>query len=238
MNIYKTYFHEITAQLTAKGEHVAAKMGPLVLQTSQTAEKEESTVIAFLIEYTEVIFGLRVENLSVTLWAAAYTAIIERFPNIQLHDIQNAYRFSVIEKRQYTTLTRDELIEPIANYWLKRNRLLAEIETIRKKEAAEILSLNNEIEFLENCKELYKESLAAGKWLGTEYEAAAIGKNFKDVFNQDRKNEFIKAAKLEYYNRSKLVTNTDFTIIPSWQKIYARLYLEELIKIKYKYIVL
>jgi hypothetical protein len=65
-------------------------MGPLVLQTSQTAEKEESTVIAFLIEYTEVIFGLRVENLSVTLWAAAYTAIIERFTNIQLHDIQNA----------------------------------------------------------------------------------------------------------------------------------------------------
>lgn len=213
-------------------------MAPLILQTSQSAEKEESTVIAFLIEYTEVIFGLRVENLSVTLWAAAYTAIIERFPNIQLHDIQNAYRFSVIEKRQYTTLTRDELIEPIANYWMKRNRLLAEIETIKKKEAAELESLNKEIVFIENCKELYKESLEAGKWLGTEYEAAAIGKNFKDVFNQDRKNEFIKLAKLEYYNRSKLVTNTDFSIIPSWQKIYARLYVEELIKIKYKYIVL
>lgn len=208
----------------------------MILQNSQLAAKEESTVIAFLIEYTEVIFGLRVENLSVTLWPAAYSSIIERFPGIQLHDIQNAFRYSVIEKRQYTTLTRDELLQPIATYWNKRIRLIAEIEKIREKEEKEIESLNKEIEFIAAAKKKYIESLGAGKWLGDEYDANAIARNFKDVFKQDKKSELVQASKLEYSKRTGSIENKDFTVIPSWQKIYARLYIEELIKINYKFI--
>lgn len=208
----------------------------MMLQTSSPAAQQESTIIAFLIEYTEVLYGLRVENLSVSLWNAAFTAICERWPTIQVHDIQNAYRYATIEKRQFTTLTRDELIAPINDYWMKKMALDREIEAMKEKEQAEIDGLNKAREFKEQAKLKYIACLENGIWTGDEFEAMAIAPNFKDVIKQEQKNEFVRLAKEEYYKRTEAIKDNQYGIVPGWTYIYARIFIEECLRIRYKYI--
>lgn len=238
--IYKTYFHEINSKLAAKNQIVTAKMAPLILQESALVETAESTIIAFLIEYAEVLYGLRPENLSLTLWEAAFTAICERYPGIQVHDIQNAYRYAQIEKRQYTTLTRDELIAPIQEYWLKRMALNREIEEMQQKEQKEIEELKKHQQFKQANKERYLRCLDTGVWDGDEFDAAAIAINFREVFTQEQKNVFAAMAKKEYFDRNEAIEKNQFTkeqsVVPGWTFIFSRIVIEECLKKKMKFI--
>jgi len=208
-----------------------------MLLESKPAINDESTVTAYLIEYAEVLFGLRVENLSLTLWPAAFTAICERFPGIQVHDIQAAFRYAEIEKRQYTTLTRDELIEPVRNYWNKKISVLQEIDAIRQKEQKEIESINNEIQFKQQAKEMYILALSTNKvWPGDEYQANAIARNMKNMLQQVDKTKLVADAKNEYISRTKQLEGNPYGVVPHWEKIYSRLFLQECLNRGHKYV--
>jgi hypothetical protein len=214
-------------------------MAPLMLIQSPRVEDSRDETILILTGITEILFGLRFENLNPQIWDAAFLSICERFKNVTVQDIKNAYKVAEIEKKAYTTLTRDELIKPISEYWSKKIILLGEIERIKRKSEEEIEKDNREKEFREAARQKYIDGLTSGTFNGDEFDADAIARNFKDVFDQPFKNEIMQRAKEERETRLKQAEKiSDFFVsVPSWEKIFSRIYVEECVKRKIKFIV-
>lgn len=209
---------------------------PLMLSNSSKVEESREECLRILMTSCEILFGLRVENLAPELWEISFASICERFKGVTISDIQNSFRYAVIEKKAYQTLTRDELLQPISEYWNNKQILLNEIELIRKKNDEELNSIRLEHQFRENAKKLYLESLNAGQWLGNEFEADAIARNFADCFTQEQKNQFMFEAKNEFKRRTKAVENNPFELVPSWQKIFSRIFIENCIAKRLKFV--
>ena len=169
------------------GQSQISRMAPMILQPSKLCSENEIEVIGILQQVCEIYYGLSPVNLNINLWLASFDAICERFKGITIQDIQNSYRYAEIEKKAYTTLTRDELINPIVEYWIKRNILLAEIEKIQNAKVEELQAVEADRNFKMKAKQLYIDSLNEGKWLGDEFEADAIARNFKEVLQQPEK---------------------------------------------------
>jgi hypothetical protein len=206
------------------------KMAPMILQNSKLCKEDISQTIAILMSNARVLYGLNTDNLPVELWQVSFNAICERFNGIKVHDIQNAFKYSVIEKKAYTTLTRDELLQPISEYWSKRMILLSELEYFDKISNEEKEEINKDKEFKANAKQKYKNCLESGTWSGDEFEADAIARNFKDCFDQPFKDEIMQRAKNENFQRQKAAEGNAFILIPSWRKIFSRIYIEECLK--------
>lgn len=234
--ILKEFFTEVMNQLTAKGHHLAKMTAPLMLSKSSKVEESREECIRILISSCEVLFGLRAENLTPELWNISFASICERFKGITISDIQNSFRYAVIEKKAYQTLTRDELLQPISEYWKNKVILLNEIDLIRQKNEKEIQSIREENLFRQKAKEIYLKSLEAGHWIGDEFHADAIARNFSECFSQEDKNEFMRCAKIEFAQRKKAAEDNQFELVPSWQKIFSRIFIEHCVKKRMKFI--
>lgn len=211
----------------------------MILQPSKLCSNNEIETIGVLQQVCEVYFGLSPINLNVNLWLTSFDAICERFKNVTIQDIQNSYRYAEIEKKAYTTLTRDELLQPINDYWTKRNILLAEIEKLQNAKQEELQAVEADRNFKLKAKQLYLDSLNNGKWLGDEFEADAIARNFKDAVSQEIKNSLWRFAQKEYAERlAEAEKISDFFVsVPSAQRIFARLVIEKCIEKKIKLII-
>ena len=214
-----------------------AKMtAPLMLSKSSKVEESREECLRILISSCEVLFGLRAENLTPELWNISFASICERFKGITIQDVQNSFRYAVIEKKAYQTLTRDELLQPISEYWKNKVILLNEIDLIRQKNEKEIDSIRKENLFRHEAKEIYLKSLEAGHWIGDEFHADAIARNFSECFSQEDKNEFMRCAKIEFSQRKKAAEDNDFELVPSWQKIFSRDFIDHCVKKRMKFI--
>ena len=209
---------------------------PLMLSKSSKVEESREECIRILISSCEVLFGLRAENLTPELWNISFASICERFKGITISDIQNSFRYAVIEKKAYQTLTRDELLQPISEYWKNKVILLNEIDLIRQKNEKEIQSIREENLFRQKAKEIYLKSLEVGHWIGDEFHADAIARNFSECFSQEDKNEFMRCAKIEFAQRKKAAEDNQFELVPSWQKIFSRVFIEHCVKKRMKFI--
>ena len=218
------------------GQSQISRMAPMILQPSKLCSENEIEVIGILQQVCEIYYGLSPVNLNINLWLASFDAICERFKGITIQDIQNSYRYAEIEKKAYTTLTRDELINPIVEYWIKRNILLAEIEKIQNAKVEELQAVEADRNFKMKAKQLYIDSLNEGKWLGDEFEADAIARNFKEVLQQPEKDEIMRLAKIEEIDRIDKNEGNQFILVPSWRKIFSRIYIERMIEKKIKFI--
>lgn len=217
------------------------KIAPTVFLPSKLCREDESQTIALLIKYSQILYGLNVENLPVELWEAAFLSILERFKGINIQDIQNAFRIAQIEKKQYISLTRDELLKPISEYWTQKINLIQEIEKIKNQSEEEKKRVDLDRQFKEKAKEKYIEGLQSGIWSGDEFEANSIARNFAHCFKQEQKNEFVLRAKNEFFRRKQELEddktiNKELAILPPWEKIYARIFIEECLKRQIKFI--
>lgn len=217
----------------------------MILQPSKSCKNNEIEVIGILQQNCQVIYGLNPVNLNKNLWLASFDALCERFKDITIQDIQNSYRYAEIEKKAYTTLTRDELLQPVSEYWTKRNILLSEIKKLENAEVEELQAIEASREFVRQAKQKYLDSLIQGVWLGDEFEADVIARNFKDVLNQDEKNKIMHIAKLEEIERiekqkndkaNQMLKVVDQSIVPNWRKIFSRIYIETMIQKQIKFI--
>ena len=214
------------------------KMAPMILQPSPKCADDQSATIALLIKFTQVLYGLRVENLSVELWQASFEAICERFKDITIQDVQLAFRYSQIEKKAYQTLTRDELLEPIQTYWTGKLVLIAEIKHFQNLSREENEAIEKELSFRQAAKQKYFDCLELGKWNGDEAEANSIARNFREVFSQEIKNEIWSKAKQEYAKRkidAEKISSV-FVSIPCAEHIFSRLIIERCIENKTKWV--
>ena len=78
--------------------------------------------------------------------------------------------------------------------------------------------------------------MEAGHWIGDEFHADAIARNFSECFSQEDKNEFMRCAKIEFAQRKKAAEDNQFELVPSWQKIFSRVFIEHCVKKRMKFI--
>jgi hypothetical protein len=190
-----------------------------MLTESDVVTKEPNVTIEILGKVTSLLFGLNKENVNPDLYRTAYGKICETFIGCTVQDIRNAYNNAVIEKKAYTTLTRDELIQPIKDYWLKRQIVLSEFKKVESKVVEEINVKEKAIVFKTEAQQKYLHALNSDCiWRGTDIEAHQFARNFKDMFSQEDKDLIWKKAKEEFFKQLKSENNP---ILAEFNKIDA-----------------
>lgn len=126
---------------------------------------------------------------------------------------------------------------------------LKKIKEAEKQEAKEVKTKveviipkvkDNSIERIESGKIAYSESLIKGEWVGTNYQAWAIGELFGKSFEQSFKSEIFQQSKKEYEDlekrSSKIMTANEIVerIITTPTKIYSEKLVKEAVKRKIK----
>jgi len=219
-----------SAKMISKNVNISRNLAELMLQNSEPIINNRVMVINYIVEYSEILFGIKSSTLKLAFWDVIFNSICERFKNITISDIQNSFRFATIEKKQYVSLTRDEVLQPIIEYWNKKKILMLEIERIEAKKREEMQSFEQNQNFKKACKIKYLESLKAGTWLGDEFEAHTIAQNFKDVLSPELKNEIWNRAKKEHFDRTEKSKENIFALVPGANYIYARMIIEKCIE--------
>jgi hypothetical protein len=188
---------------------------------------------------TKSVFGIAPESIDILTMEDIFMCITERFPQLTVNDLQLAFRTHTQEEKVYT-LTRDIFLKPIVEFVRKKNIVQAEIEKVQRKEAEEQERIRKDQEFKQTAKNIYLESIKQGKWLGTEHHANAIGRNFSGVLTKEETDVINAQAKQEHNDRLKKAelsgNATELINVPSWQRIYARIYVERMVARKYKFV--
>lgn len=161
-------------------------------------------------DIAKTIFGIIPESIEENLKLSTFHAICERFIGISVSDIALAFKTHVQEEKIYT-LTRDEFIKPITNYWKKKQIVLRELNK-------EIESINEmafheqtKLQFKEDAMKLYLECLNNGtEWTGTPFQASSFAQNFAHRFDQEEKDAVWTWAKKEAH-RMKVESANKFT---------------------------
>jgi hypothetical protein len=122
---------------------------------------------------------------SSALLEAIYESCINFHEKLAVEDLKNCFNFAKIEKKQYQKITLDEFLEPIKSYIQVKQvarQILIEIEQQEQKEQIE---KQKEIDFYNEARDLYKESLKNGKWLGDMFQAKVLARPFWDALYLD-----------------------------------------------------
>lgn len=174
----------------------------------------KSEIISQLIKITSILYGLRPENLHEDFFPACFKAICERFPLLTAKDIGRIFSSAQIKKKQGTSLTRDELIQPIVGYYNSKLRVIGEIQKLKREEE----------EFLKRVQEHENEAfrlyLDFLKQDSVEWPfemagfALTIAKNhFTNYFKQEEKeNLAAEANKVLEENKRKVRSNQERTL--------------------------
>jgi len=160
-----------------------------MLQESESVENAPDKVIELFYLASSSIFGVRSENLNTELFQLALLALPNRFKGITIQDIRNSYFETEIIKREYVSLTRDELLQPISDYWTKKQNLIQQLKLIEVEQDKIALEKRKEIDFYNEARDLYKESLKGGEWLGDMFQAKVLARPFWDALYLDERKE-------------------------------------------------
>ncbi len=160
-----------------------------MFQESEKATEHPGKAIEIFYLVSTSIFGIRPENVNTELFQLVLMVLPNRFPGITIQDIRNAYFENVITKKEFVSLTRDELLDPIAIYWIKKQNLMQQIKLIEMENEKEQNAQQKEIDFYNEARELYKESLKGGEWLGDMFQARVIARPFWDALYMDERKQ-------------------------------------------------
>jgi hypothetical protein len=145
----------------------------------------------------ECIYGLKFDKLNSDLFRLVSARIIQNYPGLTFSDLDLAFSDVVIEKKQGTTLTRDEFMKPIEDFAKKKNIVLLEISKMENEFEEKAFEKKKEIEFFNESIEIYKDDLAKGniEYSGTCFNAQTFAAlKFAERFNQEEKNEISSEA--------------------------------------------
>jgi hypothetical protein len=220
----------------ARGVQVNEKALVSLFQDSPLLSTQHQYFVEkFFFYAAKTIFGVMPESIDTITINDIFQSICERFPKLTVNDLQLAFR-SHQQTEKVFVLTREIFIQPIAEFNRKKNIVTSEIAKEIEKGNEVKSRIRLEMEFREEARKVYLESLKVGKWLGTCFQAAAIGRNFSDVIsNEDRAKWVTLAKETQKKNRLENEKNPMYLDLP-WEKIYAQLAMEDLIKRNQKFI--
>lgn len=253
MTRYKEHLQRYSEQIKDK---LKAKNVPVVISTSQIekmliisdrCDEKESETIAFLILVIPVYFGVNIENLTSSIYNLTYEALIDRFIGITLTDLDNAFKSTEINKKEYVSLTREELLKPIKEYWSKKMAVISELKSIDNDFEEQKLKDEQIKVFNGTVKEKYFEALKTGVWNGDYFESLSIVKIYSSYIN-DEERKILWKKSLEEHQK---FLNISFTPVigenvtnihnkplyfGSREKVYAVIFMQKIIDKKIKWI--
>lgn len=181
--------------MKVKNLPIARTLGLLMLQDSETVENAPDKVIELFYLASSSIFGVRSENLSDELFQLALLALPNRFKGITIQDIRNSYFETEIVKKEFVSLTRDELLLPISEYWTKKQNLIQQLKLIEVEQEKKQQEKQKEIDFYNEARDLYKSSLERRQWLGDMFQAKVLARPFWDaLYTDERKQMQVQAT--------------------------------------------
>lgn len=206
--------------MQAKGWQTSKMQITRMFEKSPLAVSNRIGVEEILTDSICVLFGVNVDSISQELLESIFQAISDRFIGIKVNDIQEAFRTSQIEKKQYVSISRDEVIEPIFTYWRKKQFILSSMKDLEQKEIEE----NEEILKVETFKNeairVFEVSIENKKWLGDPFQAIIIAPDVAINIHARIKKVLWRASEFEY-DRNKTQTFFDAENPLNEKRIYA-----------------
>jgi hypothetical protein len=186
-----------------------------MLQESELVENAPDKVIELFYLASSSIFGVRSENLNTELFQLALLALPNRFKGITIQDIRNSYFETEIVKREYVSLTRDELLQPIADYWTKKQNLIQQLKLIEVEQDKIALEKQKEIDFYNEARELYKLSVSQTypEWLGDMFQAKVLARPFWDTLYLDERKQIQMIATEKVKDAQTLAIDNPLIIV-------------------------
>jgi hypothetical protein len=186
-----------------------------MLQESESVENAPDKVIELFYLASSSIFGVRSENLNTELFQLALLALSNRFKGITIQDIRNSYFETEIVKREYVSLTRDELLQPIADYWTKKQNLMQQLKLIEVEQDKIALEKQKEIDFYNEARELYKLSVnqTYPEWLGDMFQAKVLARPFWDALYLDERKQIQMLATEKVKDAQTLAIDNPLIIV-------------------------
>ena len=179
-----------------------------MLVVSESVAENSKVVKDILISVCNILFGISPTNINTDLINVSFKTISDKFIGITIQDIKNAYQDAEIDKKAFVSITRDELILPIKQYWSKKNNLLAKIKEIENEVNAENQSKFLREQFQKESLRILNESLNQKIWLGTPVNAFSILSQHKANGNDEIIGKFEKSEKAELFKKCLNENNT------------------------------
>lgn len=153
----------------------------------------------------KVYYGLNHLNVANEVIRAVLTSIKENYPDMTFSNLNLCF-VNGIEKKQGSSLTRDEFMLPIHAFMSKKKRIESLLQDVQLKEHNERIEIENAKKFVEHSMSIYNESKGQGKFIGTPFEANVIVDEFIDLLTDEELNECQYRSKLAF---KELTTNND-----------------------------
>lgn len=185
-----------------------------------------------IVDCADIYFGIRSNQMSEALTTSVVKQIMSDFPEITVEDIEYSYeRFNPI-KTDWRNVTKIEILAPIRKFYLMKIKMLFEIKEIENEEIEKNEGEKNLIDFYESSIKTYKESLEAGEWTGTIFQANIIHRKFRKYFNPEEVEELKNESKKLYNYYQNL--NTFLYFAYSEERILANLVVKKAINEKWQ----
>jgi hypothetical protein len=159
------------------------------------------------------------ENVSPELLDAIFESCINFHENLTVEDLKNCFNHAKIEKKQFQKITLDEFLEPIRAYIQIKQVARQAIIDLQNEQDKEQNEKQKEIDFYNQARDLYKESLKGGEWLGDMFQARVIARGFWDALYLDER-EGLKMIATDEVNELKIKASLDPLILVYDPKFY------------------
>jgi hypothetical protein len=172
-----------------------------------------------ILSVLEIRYGLNNENVSPELLDAIFESCINFHENLTVEDLKNCFNHAKIEKKQFQKITLDEFLEPIRAYIQVKQVARQAIIDLQNENEKEQNEKQKEIDFYNQARELYKESLKGGEWLGDMFQARVIARGFWDALYLDER-EGLKMIATDEVNELKIKAIDNALILVYDPKFY------------------
>jgi len=162
-----------------------------------------------------VYYGLNHLNVSDELKRAVLSSIKDNYPCMTFSNLNLCFVNS-IEKKQGTSLTRDEFMLPIHSFMAKKKRIESLLQDIELKEHNEQLAVKQAEKFKEHSIEIYNKSIDefASEFMGTPFEACAIVEDYFENLNEEEYKTCQLNANKKFKEQSNESNSQFYAIIP------------------------
>lgn len=148
-------------------------------------------------------FGIRSGLLDELLIESVISTIISKFKTLTTRDLMSSFERIEIKKDGWKNITKRDLIDPIQNWWNKKEEIRIEFEKYQS-ELAEIEQAESKIEEFKNVSiDVYRKSIVCGEWQGDIFHANAIARDIAIGIPKHIKNELWAEAKRKKYIQDK-----------------------------------
>ena len=162
----------------------------------------------------EIRYGLDSNNASTYLIDSIFDACVNIKEPLTIDDMKCCFNYVKIEKKAFQKITLDEFLEPIKDYTQKKQvarQIIIDLQIAQDKIA---LEKQKEIDFYNEARELYKESLNGGEWLGDMFQAKVLARPFWDALYMDERKQIQLIATEKVKDAQTLAIDNPLIIVP------------------------